>query len=189
MKKIPLLFAIALALPLFAEDLLSEQPVQQQDSLLSKSLSADSVLLDSIDQAIEAMADTITDSPFFPQSPDSALTDLDYRLLEWSIGWLDTAQCVVSPDTTTLPDSVYKARLQALPCVIELPYNSIVRAFILRYVKRNPKQVARLKRMSEYYFPIFEEALCRHNLPYELALLPVIESALNPSAHSPAGAA
>ena len=67
MKKITLLFAIALALPLFAEELLSEQPVQPQDSLISESLSADSVLLDSIDQAIEAMADTITDSPFFPQ--------------------------------------------------------------------------------------------------------------------------
>ena len=77
MKKIILLFALALALPLFAEDLPSEQPVRQQDSLLSESLSADSVLLDSIDQAIEAMADTITDSPFFPQSPDSALSDLD----------------------------------------------------------------------------------------------------------------
>lgn len=189
MKKIILLFAIALALPLFAEDLLTEQPAQLPDSLIAESLSADSVLLDSIDQVIEAMADTVTQAPLFPQSPDSALTDLDYRLLEWSLGWLDTAQCVVTPDTATLPDSVYKARLQALPCVIELPYNSIVRSFILRYIKRNPKQLARMKRMSEYYFPIFEEALCRHDLPYELALLPVIESALNPSAHSHAGAA
>ena len=189
MNKIPLLFALALALPLFAEDLPAEQPAQLPDSLIAESLSADSVLIDSIDQAIEAMADTITQAPIFPQSPDSALTDLDYRLLEWSLGWLDTAQCVITPDTITLPDSIYKARLQALPCVIELPYNSIVRAFILRYVKRNPKQLARMKRMSEYYFPIFEESLCRYDLPYELSLLPVIESALNPSAHSHAGAA
>ena len=69
MKKIILLFSIALALPMFAEDLPSEQPVQQQDSLLSESLSADSVLLDSIDQAIEAMADTITQAPIFPNRP------------------------------------------------------------------------------------------------------------------------
>ena len=43
--------------------------------------------------------------------------------------------------------------------------------------------------MSEYYFPIFEEALDRYGLPYELELMPVIESALNPQAHSHMGAA
>ena len=109
--------------------------------------------------------------------------------MEWALQWLDTADCVVVPDTTTLPDSIYKARLQALPCVIELPYNERVRAFILRYVKRNPKQVAKLMRMGEYYFPIFEETLSRYQLPYELKYLPVIESALNPMARSHMGAA
>ena len=111
------------------------------------------------------------------------------RALDWSLRWLDTTDCVVLHDTTTLPDSVYMARLQALPCVIELPYNDRVRAFILKYVKRSPKQVARMMRMSEYYFPLFEETLCRYDLPYELEFLPIIESALNPTARSHAGAA
>ncbi|MBQ7632329.1 MAG: transglycosylase SLT domain-containing protein [Paludibacteraceae bacterium] len=119
----------------------------------------------------------------------ASLTDIEWRTLEWCLSWIDTTECVAVHDTTTLPDSVYKARLQALPCVIELPYNERVRAFILRYVKRNPKQVARLMRMGEYYFPIFEEALGRYNLPYELKYLPVIESALNPMARSHVGAA
>ena len=120
---------------------------------------------------------------------DTNLTDIEMRALDWSLRWLDTTDCVATHDTTSLPDSVYKARLQALPCVIELPYNERVRAFILRYVKRSPKQVARMMRMSEYYFPIFEEALCRYELPYELECLPVIESALNPIARSHVGAA
>ena len=137
-----------------------------------------------------AMEDTIVPiEPYYKQWSDSDLTDIEWRALDWSLRWLDTTNCTAVHDTTSLPDSVYKARLQALPCVIELPYNERVRAFILRYVKRNPKQVARMMRMSEYYFPLFEEALTRYGLPYELKYVPIIESALNPMARSHAGAA
>lgn len=144
-------------------------------------------MLDSLEIAPE---DTIIPiEPYYKQWNDSDLTDVEMRALDWSLRWLDTTGCTAEHDTTTLPDSVYKARLQAMPCVIELPYNERVRAFILRYVKRNPKQVARMMRMSEYYFPIFEECLGRYNLPYELKYVPVIESALNPMARSRVGAA
>ena len=190
MKKILLLATLLASITLAAEEIYDTPP--SQDSLLTEqgcTLTPDSVMLDSIEQVMESMADSITLAPTWHSPLDTALSDLDYRLMEWTMGWLDTTACTVTPDTTTLPDSIYKARLQALPCVIELPYNPIVRNFILRYVKRSPKQMARMKRMSEYYFPIFEEALCRYQLPYELAMLPVIESALNPSAHSHAGAA
>ena len=146
-------------------------------------------IIDNAD-SLELAEDTIVPiRPFYELWNDSTLTDIEMRTLDWSLRWLDTTDCVATHDTTTLPDSVYKARLQALPCVIELPYNERVRAFILRYVKRSPKQVARMMRMSEYYFPMFEEALCRYNLPYELEYLPIIESALNPIARSPVGAA
>ena len=120
---------------------------------------------------------------------ENEVTDLEMRALDWCMAWLDTTECTAVHDTTTLPDSVYKARLQDLRCVIELPYNERVRAFILRYVKRSPKQVARMMRMSEYYFPIFEEYLTKYELPYELKSLPIIESALNPVARSYVGAA
>ena len=68
--------------------------------------------------------------PFYQLWNDSDLTDIEMRALDWSLQWLDTTDCIAMHDTTTLPDSVYKARLQALPCVIELPYNERVRAFI-----------------------------------------------------------
>lgn len=156
----------------------------------TETLRIDSLTTDSIEQIIELLTDSIVSTPVFPQQwNDSSLSEIDYRMMEWAIGWLDTTQCVISLIEDTLPDSLYKTRLQALPCVIELPYNQIVRNFILRYTKHNYKQVARMKRMSEYYFPIFEEELCKYNLPYELEILPIIESALNPQAHSHAGAA
>lgn len=166
---------------------------QTADSIevqLPDSLSMDSLMVPQMLDSLEAIEDTIPPIiPYYKLWNDSDLTDIEMRALDWSLRWLDTTDCVVTHDTTALPDSVYKARLQALPCVIELPYNQRVRAFILRYVKRNPKQVARMMRMSEYYFPLFEETLGRYNLPYELENLPVIESALNPMARSHVGAA
>lgn len=121
-----------------------------------------------------AIMDTLADMPVFF---DEALT------------WVDTTECQSDTIIAELPDSVYKQRLQALPFVIEVPYNEVVRRYILRYVKHSPRQLASLQRKAEYYFPIFEDILGKHELPYELCYLPVIESALNPHAHSHMGAA
>ena len=170
------------------------QPLCQANDINDTlSIEADIREMDSIENLIEHMADSMMTADSVRQGfcawNDTTLNELDYRLMEWSLRWLDTTDCTATRDTTTLPDSVYKARLQALPCVIELPYNERVKAFIQRYVNRSPKQVARMMRMSEYYFPIFEEALARYQLPYELKYLPIIESALNPMARSHAGAA
>ncbi|MBQ3673687.1 MAG: transglycosylase SLT domain-containing protein [Paludibacteraceae bacterium] len=170
--------------------------------LYSEEVTTDTLTTDTLDvESLELVPLQVADSLLEPLSLEvgsrlprswfdtASITDIEYRTLDWSLRWLDTTDCVSVHDTTTLPDSVYKARLQALPCVIELPYNERVRGFILRYVKRSPKQVARLMRMSEYYFPIFEDALGRYQLPYELKYVPIIESALNPMARSHAGAA
>ncbi|MDZ4330009.1 MAG: LysM peptidoglycan-binding domain-containing protein, partial [Flavobacterium sp.] len=41
---------------------------------------------------------------------------------------------------------------------------------------------------SEYYFPLFEEALAKQNVPLEIKYLAIVESALNPKAVSKMGA-
>ena len=105
-----------------------------------------------------------------------------------ALAWLDTTECTSDTLITELSDSIYKQRLQALPFVIEVPYNEVVRRYILRYVKHSPRQLAALQRKAEYYFPIFEDILAKHDLPYELCYMPVIESALNPQARSHMGA-
>lgn len=105
-----------------------------------------------------------------------------------ALAWLDTTECLSDTIIVELPDSIYKQRLQALPFVIEVPYNEVVRRYILRYVKHSPRQLAVLQRKAEYYFPIFENILAKHDLPYELCYMPVIESALNPQARSHMGA-
>ncbi len=85
-------------------------------------------------------------------------------------------------------DKVYKERLQKLPTSIEMPFNQIVKSYIERYVVKGRSMVANLLGMSNYYMPIFEAALARHHMPLELKYIPIIESALNPNAVSPAGA-
>lgn len=133
--------------------------------------------------------DSIPTDSISPTLQDTLLLDIDYRLLEYTMQWLDTTACEAEHTPQKLPDSVYIERLSSLPYVIEMPYNKIVGRYIDIYVNDRPKQVARLKRLAEYYFPIFEDALHRYGLPEELKYLPVIESGLHVQAHSPMGAA
>ncbi|MBE9488102.1 MAG: transglycosylase SLT domain-containing protein [Bacteroidetes bacterium] len=87
-----------------------------------------------------------------------------------------------------VPDSVYANRLDMLNSPINLPYNNIVRRYINVYT--NPRGSFKIiLGRAQYYMPMFEEELYRMGLPTELKMLPVIESALNPSVVSPMGAA
>lgn len=88
----------------------------------------------------------------------------------------------------SVPDSVYTNRLRALASPIQLPYNDIVRGYINRYTDSRYGTISRILGMSQYYFPLIEEELLREGLPVELRALPVIESALTPTAVSPMGA-
>ena len=116
------------------------------------------------------------------------LTDLDCRLMDWAMEWLDTTACESAPSTITLTEEEMRKKLAALPCVIEMPYNTVVKRYIEMYLGR-PQQLAALKRLSEYYFPYFEDQLTTRGLPQELKYLAVIESALNANIYSRVGAA
>lgn len=79
-------------------------------------------------------------------------------------------------------------RLRRLPNIIEMPYNAIVQAYIDQYTNRLRESVSFMLGAQNFYNPIFEEALDAEGLPLELKYLPVVESALNPTAVSRAGA-
>lgn len=83
---------------------------------------------------------------------------------------------------------VYVDRLKRMPTLIEMPYNEVVQKFIDRYSGRLRQSVSYMLGASNFYIPIFEEALDAYGLPLELKYLPVIESALNPKAVSRVGA-
>lgn len=97
--------------------------------------------------------------------------------------------CNYRNENREYPKEVYIDRLSRLPNVMEMPYNDIVQKFIDRYTGRLRHSVSYMLGASNFYIPIFEEALEAYGLPLELKYLPVIESALNPKATSHAGAA
>ena len=85
-------------------------------------------------------------------------------------------------------DETIIERMRRMPTAMEMPFNEAVRTFIDRYTKRGRKQVRFLLGASNFYIPIFEQALESYGLPLELKYLPIIESGLNPNAVSRAGA-
>jgi len=96
-----------------------------------------------------------------------------------------------STDTAVVPyysDEMYVERLSHMNTYIEMTYNEIVRKYIEFYSLKRRRQVEVMLGLSEYYFPIFEQALDKYGLPLELKYLPIIESALNPVAISRARA-
>lgn len=86
-------------------------------------------------------------------------------------------------------DSIIVNRLSRIPTTIEMPFNDVTQRFIEMYSNKMRGSVAVMLGSSNFYMPIFEEALEKYGLPLELRYLPVIESALRPSATSRVGAA
>ena len=142
-------------------------------------------IADTLSPITDTLQTVALDSTELPQSIDTVELPIFF---DEALAWLDTTECTSDTIIAELPDSIYKARLRALPFVIEVPYNEIVRRYILRYVKHNPRQLASLQRKADYYFPLFEDILGKYDLPFELCYMPVIESALNPQARSHMGA-
>lgn len=92
-------------------------------------------------------------------------------------------------DIPMYADSVVAYRLSLLESEVQLDYNEYVKPYINLYTVRRRNLSSKMLAWSKYYFPMFEEALDRANMPMELKYLAVIESALNPMATSPVGAA
>lgn len=88
-----------------------------------------------------------------------------------------------------IPDSVISRRLQSLHTIIPMTYNSEVRSYIRMYLNRMRGRLDVMLTLSEFYYPIFEEALARYDVPEELKHLTIVESAMNPQATSRVGAA
>jgi len=86
------------------------------------------------------------------------------------------------------PDTVIIERLQKIPSIVNLSYNSIVRNYINVYTRKKKDKMEVMLGMRDYYFPMIEEIFDREGLPVELKYMAVIESALNPRARSRAGA-
>lgn len=89
---------------------------------------------------------------------------------------------------SNVSDEVYIERIRQMNSFITLPYNDIVKNYIILYSEKMSAKMSEILGLSRYYMPIFEEILNRYDMPEELKAMAVIESALNPRAVSRAGA-
>ena len=89
---------------------------------------------------------------------------------------------------SNVPDEVYIERIKQMNSFITLPYNEIVKNYIILYSEKMPTKMANMLGLCRYYMPIFEEILNRYDMPEELKAMAIIESALNPRAVSRVGA-
>ena len=96
--------------------------------------------------------------------------------------------CEMKDENPVFTPEEYIDRLRRMPTVMEMGYNDIVQRFIDRYMARLRHSVSYMLGATNFYVPIFEEALEAYQVPLELKYLPVIESALNPRAVSRVGA-
>ena len=89
-----------------------------------------------------------------------------------------------------LSTELLKERLKVLDAksAFNIEYNPGLENIIKHYLKNRKKSYERLMGLSQYYFPIFEEALSKYNVPLEIKYLAIVESALNPRAVSKMGA-
>ena len=121
--------------------------------------------------------------------PEAMTYDLDSLLNEYmSKTYLTTGDCNMRNENPSYPTEVFIERLSRMPTVMEMAHNNVVQNFIDRYCTRLRGTISYMLGASNFYMPIFEEALEAYQIPLELKYLPVIESALNPRAVSRVGA-
>ena len=122
--------------------------------------------------------------------PESMQSEMDSLYWDWqSKNYITLGEnCTMASTNPVVSDSIYMDRLSRIPSIIEMPYNEAVRKFIDMYAVRLRNKVSFMLAATNFYMPIFEEALDLYDLPQELKYLPVIESALNPMAVSRQGA-
>ena len=122
--------------------------------------------------------------------PEAMTYDLDSLMNLYMSKTYLTADnnCQMKDENPSYSKEEYIDRLGCMPTAMEMAYNDVVRAFIDRYTGRLRRSVSYMLGAGNFYMPIFEEALEAYQVPLELKYLPVIESALNPTAVSRVGA-
>lgn len=109
---------------------------------------------------------------------------------------IETNQSTLNDDSTPPEDEIpnsandaeINARLRQISSCIAPRFTREVRSYINGYTDRQREKTEQMLGKTVMYFPIFEKILAEKGLPADLKMLSVLESALNPSAVSVAGA-
>ena len=150
-------------------------------------------IADSINSEMTAMFESQAASERTTLSPEEYTVETSDSLLNiWYLQKSTSMEEDYDMDSvkfeSSVPDSVYMSRLKEMNSFITLPYNEIVKNYIVLYAEKMGERFENMLGLCSYYMPIFQETFDRYNLPEELKAMAIIESALNPRAESRVGA-
>lgn len=192
----PAVLALLVCMPAGAQKKPSRKQLEAENARMA-------LVVDSLTHCIDSVrsrVDTVYVEVEVEPTPDAnGLSFTDYSLEEidrnidiWKLQ-MQLSDFKMIPDEMeelhpNATDEEYLARLQKMNLYISVPYNGMVRDYMVRYGEKYKKQMSRIFGLCYYYMPIFEAALDRYGLPLELKALAILESNLNPKAVSPVGA-
>ncbi|MCL9804148.1 LysM peptidoglycan-binding domain-containing protein [Flavobacterium amniphilum] len=95
-----------------------------------------------------------------------------------------------APVDYELPTELFKERLRLMDekSPFNIDYNPQLENLVKSFLKNRKRSYERLMGLSQFYFPMFEEAMARYDVPLEIKYLAIVESALNSKAVSRVGA-
>lgn len=174
--KIALFLVPFFSLNILAQDAVSQEAVPQ---ITTPKLSVlDSIKSTFVDHEIASCVD---------KEWMDELTNQDlFKEMEFDIAHINPDEKVDYDLSTDL----LKARLKEMDAKspFNIEYNQGLENIIKSFLKNRKRSYERLMAISEYYFPMFEAALAKYDVPLEIKYLAVVESALNPHAKSRVGA-
>ena len=176
--------------------------LKQENTELKKTIDSLKQVIEGLEKNLEEISNTVPQEPeaedpfeslLKVSREDYSLEVSDSLLREW---YMDNGNDFKYDEynldsvklASDIPDEVYIERLRAMNSFIPLPYNDIVRNYIVLYTSKRKTMMSRVLGQCSFYMPIFEETFNRYKLPEELKALAIIESAFNPTAESRAGA-
>ena len=200
---VALIFFILVLCKLYSQDTLINSESYTDGLLFEATFSEDSIISsyvfeeDSlqigirVDSILSRADDSIAESLYMCFLMDNLCSELVKARIEFTTDTTALNKYGYSPDSIPVwSDSVYEARIHELDMQtpIDLFFNKDIKQYINVYAVKRRELTSKVLGLAEIYFPIFEETLDKYNMPYELKYLPIVESALNPTAGSRAGA-
>lgn len=178
------------------KELLKENDKLRREIDSLKNLLGDEIeVADSIateDDTINVSGNTVTNTEIYEidtpgTNPDSLLSIwyLQKQLANFNTSVQDVGEHNYTSD---IPDEVFIENIKKMNSIIPIPYNNVVKNYIVFYTQKTPHRTAGILGLAKYYIPMFEEIFDSYNMPKELAAVAIIESALNPFAVSVAKA-
>ena len=168
------------------DSLIRELEAYRLENSVADSLAAEMLLMleemeemDGVDEPVEEYSPEMTDSLLSLWYVHRQM-EVNKELTEYD---MDSVKF-----TSDVPDAVLIERLEKMNSFITLPFNETVKNYMVLYSEKMPTKMGHILGLSTYYLPIFEDIFNRYGLPSELKAMAIIESALNPTAVSRAGA-